>query len=80
MRPFRYFLRCVDKLRDIWILDAGHKMEGSGNHAAWVRLLLVYLNGKNAAERENHIEYGNCYHMNWTVKNCFAQDVMVSLW
>ena len=37
-------------------------------------LLLVYLNGNNAAEGEDNIKYASSYPMNWTVKNWFVQD------
>ena len=37
-------------------------------------LILVYLNGNNAAEWENNIKYASSYPMNWTVKNLFVQD------
>ena len=45
-----------------------------------IHIILVYLNGNNAAEGENNIKYANSYPMNWTVKNWFTQDIFESLW
>ena len=36
-------------------------------------ILLVYLNGNNAAKGEDNIKSANSYPMNWTVKNWFVQ-------
>ena len=40
-----------------------------------VTYCLVYLNGNNAAEGENNINYASSYPMNWTVKNWFVEDL-----
>ena len=55
-------------------------MTDSSHEINSLNIILVYLNGNNAAEGENNIKYANSYPMNWTVKNWFAQDKFESLW